>query len=84
MRFPSMIPWNQFTWPRALGVFAAIAKTPSLRDGQVVNVQVSDAREQVMEVRVPASAADSSRAWDLRREIRELADAGARGPAPSR
>jgi len=37
----------------------------------VVNVQVSDAREHVIEIRVLASASDSSRAWDLRCEIRE-------------
>jgi small-conductance mechanosensitive channel len=49
----------------------AIAKASPLWDGQVINVQVSDAREQVMEVRVLASASDSSRAWDLRCEIRE-------------
>ncbi|HVV28571.1 MAG TPA: mechanosensitive ion channel family protein [Rhizomicrobium sp.] len=49
----------------------AIVKASPLWDGQVVNVQVSDAREQVMEVRVLASASDSSRAWDLRCEIRE-------------
>jgi len=50
---------------------ADIVKASPLWDGQVVNVQVSDAREQVMEVRVLASASDSSRAWDLRCEIRE-------------
>jgi small-conductance mechanosensitive channel len=49
----------------------AIAKASPLWDGQVINVQVSDAREQVMEIRVLASASDSSRAWDLRCEIRE-------------
>jgi small-conductance mechanosensitive channel len=48
-----------------------IVKASPLWDGQVVNVQVSDAREQVMEVRVLASASDSGRAWDLRCEIRE-------------
>jgi small-conductance mechanosensitive channel len=48
-----------------------IVKASPLWDGQVVNVQVSDAKEQVMEVRVLASASDSSRAWDLRCEIRE-------------
>ncbi|HEY2009554.1 MAG TPA: mechanosensitive ion channel family protein [Rhizomicrobium sp.] len=48
-----------------------IVKASRLWDGQVVNVQVSDAKEQVMEVRVLASASDSSRAWDLRCEIRE-------------
>lgn len=48
-----------------------IVKASPLWDGQVVNVQVSDAREHVMEVRVLASAADSGRVWDLRCEIRE-------------
>lgn len=48
-----------------------IIKASPLWDGQVVNIQVSDAREQVMEVRVLASAADSGRAWDLRCEVRE-------------
>ena len=48
-----------------------IVKASPLWDGQVVNIQVSDAREQVMEVRVLASASDSGRAWDLRCEIRE-------------
>ena len=48
-----------------------IAKASPRWDGKVVNVQVSDAREQVMEVRVLASAKDSPTAWDLRCEIRE-------------
>lgn len=48
-----------------------IVKASPLWDGQVVNIQVSDARERVMEVRVLASASNSSRAWDLRCEIRE-------------
>jgi small-conductance mechanosensitive channel len=48
-----------------------IVKGSRLWDGTVVNIQVSDAREQVMEVRVLASASDSGRAWDLRCEIRE-------------
>jgi small-conductance mechanosensitive channel len=48
-----------------------IVRASRLWDGQVVNVQVSDAREQVMEVRVLASAADSPKAWDLRCEVRE-------------
>ena len=48
-----------------------IVKGSPLWDGTVVNVQVSDAREHVIEVRVLASASDSGRAWDLRCEIRE-------------
>jgi len=49
----------------------AIAKASPLWDGQVINVQVSDAKEQVMEIRILASASNSSSAWDLRCEIRE-------------
>jgi small-conductance mechanosensitive channel len=48
-----------------------IVKASPLWDGQVVNVQVSDAKQQVIDVRVLASASDSPRAWDLRCEIRE-------------
>jgi small-conductance mechanosensitive channel len=48
-----------------------IVKASRLWDGQVVSVQVSDARDQVIEVRVLASASDGGRAWDLRCEIRE-------------
>jgi len=50
---------------------AEIAKASPLWDGQVVNVQVSDAKDSVIEVRILASAPDSSKAWDLRCEIRE-------------
>ena len=48
-----------------------IARASKLWDGQVVNVQVSDAREQVMQVRILVSARDSPTAWDLRCEVRE-------------
>jgi small-conductance mechanosensitive channel len=40
-------------------------------DGRVNTVQVTDAKEQTIEVRALASAADASLAWDLRCEIRE-------------
>lgn len=40
-------------------------------DGKVSAVQVTDARERVMEVRILASAAGSGAAFDLRCEIRE-------------
>jgi small-conductance mechanosensitive channel len=48
-----------------------IVKDSPLWDGQVVNVQVSDAKDQVIEVRVLASAGSGGHAWDLRCEIRE-------------
>ena len=40
-------------------------------DGKVNGLQVTDAREQTLEIRALASAADASLAWDLRCEIRE-------------
>lgn len=42
-----------------------------LWDRQVVNVQVTDARETTIQVRILASARNSSQAWDLRCYIRE-------------
>jgi len=40
-------------------------------DGDVCGVQVTDTKETIMEVRALISAEDSSKAWDLRCEIRE-------------
>ncbi|MBV9548841.1 MAG: mechanosensitive ion channel, partial [Alphaproteobacteria bacterium] len=42
-----------------------------LWDGQVVNLQVTDAREETIELRALVSAADSGKAFDLRCEVRE-------------
>ncbi len=47
------------------------AHASRLWDRNVVNLQVSDAKEQTIELRVILSAADSSKAWDLRCEMRE-------------
>ena len=40
-------------------------------DGEVCNVQVTDAGEQTLEVRALISAADASKQWELRCEVRE-------------
>ena len=40
-------------------------------DGKVKVLQVTEAREQTLEIRALASAADASLAWDLRCEVRE-------------
>lgn len=48
-----------------------IAKASPLWDGQVAVLQVTDFREQVMEVRMLVSARNSGRAFDLRCEVRE-------------
>ncbi|GLK67205.1 mechanosensitive ion channel family protein [Hansschlegelia plantiphila] len=46
-------------------------KESTLWDGQVVNLQVSDAREFTIEVRLLVSSGTSPKAWDLRCEVRE-------------
>jgi hypothetical protein len=46
-------------------------KTTDWRDGKVWNVQVTDANVHPLEIRALMSAADSSKAWDLRCLIRE-------------
>jgi hypothetical protein len=50
---------------------AEIAGASRLWDHKVLNVQVSDATEKVMQVRVLVSAPNASAAWDLRCEMRE-------------
>ena len=42
-----------------------------LWDGNVVNLQVVDATENTIQLRLLATASDASRAWDLRCELRE-------------
>lgn len=49
----------------------ALVRASKLWDRNVVNVQVSDAKERTIEIRVLMSASDSSKAWDLRCEVRE-------------
>lgn len=48
-----------------------IAKASPLWDGQVVNLQVTDATEKTVELRALVSARTSPAAWDLRCEVRE-------------
>jgi hypothetical protein len=48
-----------------------IVEASPLRDRRFWNLQVSDATEKTLQLRVLATAADSSKAWDLRCEIRE-------------
>lgn len=42
-----------------------------LWDGRTQNVQVTDTKERTLEVRALVSAADASKLWDLRVEVRE-------------
>lgn len=48
-----------------------IAAATPLWDGKVVNLQVSDARETSIEIRILVSARNAPQAWDLRCVIRE-------------
>lgn len=48
-----------------------IAQASPLWDGQVLNLQVTDAREETVELRALVSARDSGTAFDLRCEVRE-------------
>ncbi|GAB0119112.1 mechanosensitive ion channel family protein [Acidisoma sp. 7E03] len=50
---------------------AEIAAESPLCDGRVVNLQVSDARESVIELRCLVSARTAPQCWDLRCEVRE-------------
>jgi len=48
-----------------------LARSSELWDGNVVNLQVVDATDGAIQIRVLASASDASRCWDLRCELRE-------------
>jgi hypothetical protein len=48
-----------------------IIETHPLWDQRFWNLQVTDASERTMQVRVLATTADSSKGWDLRCDIRE-------------
>ncbi len=48
-----------------------IARASKLWDGQVINVAVTDFRDNVMEIRILVSASNSGRVFDIRCEMRE-------------
>jgi hypothetical protein len=48
-----------------------VAAESTLCDGRVINLQVSDAREGVIELRCLVSARNAPQCWDLRCEVRE-------------
>jgi small-conductance mechanosensitive channel len=48
-----------------------IVHASKLWDGNVVNLQVVDATENTIQIRLLGTASDASRAWDLRCELRE-------------
>jgi small-conductance mechanosensitive channel len=65
--------WVDYTTPveRVRKELNEIVKKSKLWDGRVVNLQVTDATEQAIQLRALASARTSQQVWDLRCEIRE-------------
>lgn len=57
--------------PRLRAKLEEIAAESRLWDGQVVNLQVSDATERTLQVRCLVSARNAGATWDLRCEVRE-------------
>ena len=71
--FGSVFVYVDYSLPvdRVRPALKQIVEASPLWDRRFWNLQVSDATEKTMQLRVLATAADSSKAWDLRCEIRE-------------
>jgi small-conductance mechanosensitive channel len=69
----SVFVWVDYTFPVEEGRTALkdIIENSPLWDRRYWNLQVSDASDRTMQLRVLATSADSSKSWDLRCEIRE-------------
>ncbi len=69
----SVFIWVDYSFPVDAGRAALkdIIETHPLWDRRFWNLQVSDATEHTMQLRVLATSADSSKSWDLRCAIRE-------------
>jgi len=69
----SVFVWVDYSFPVDEGrkALQQIIESSALWDKRFWNLQVSDASEKTMQLRVLATSADSSRSWDLRCEIRE-------------
>jgi small-conductance mechanosensitive channel len=69
----SVFVWVDYDFPveEARPALKAIIESSGLWDKRFWNLQVTDATEQSLQLRVLATAADSSRCFDLRCEIRE-------------
>ena len=69
----SVFVWVDYSFPvdQARLALKTIIESNELWDGRFWNLQVSDAGEKAMQLRVLATSADSSKSWDLRCQIRE-------------
>jgi small-conductance mechanosensitive channel len=69
----SVFAWVDYSLPLAdvRAALKEIIETDPLWDKRFWNLQVTDTSERAMQIRVLATSADSSKAWDLRCNIRE-------------
>ena len=69
----SVFVWVDYSFPVAAAreALRPIIEASPLWDRRFWNLQVSDTNDKSMQLRVLATAADSSKSWDLRCEIRE-------------
>ena len=69
----SIFLWVDYSFPVEAGrkALKEIIENSPLWDKRYWNLQVSDASEKTMQLRVLATSVDSSTSWDLRCEIRE-------------
>jgi small-conductance mechanosensitive channel len=69
----SVFVWVDYSFPVEEGrkALKQIIEASPLWDRRFWNLQVSDATEKTMQLRVLATSSDSSKSWDLRCEIRE-------------
>lgn len=69
----SVFVWVDYSFPVEEGrqALKGIIENNPLWDKRFWNLQVSDASEKTMQLRVLATSADSSKSWDLRCKIRE-------------
>jgi small-conductance mechanosensitive channel len=69
----SVFVWVDYSFPVEQGrqALKAIIESNPLWDKRFWNLQVSDASEKTIQLRILATSSDSSRSWDLRCAIRE-------------
>ncbi|HUA25620.1 MAG TPA: mechanosensitive ion channel domain-containing protein [Steroidobacteraceae bacterium] len=69
----SVFVWVDYSFPLEEGrkALAQIIESSPLWDRRFWNLQVTDASERTMQLRVLATSENSSKSWDLRCEIRE-------------
>ena len=69
----SVFVWVDYSFPLEEGrkALGRIIESSPLWDRRFWNLQVTDASERTVQLRVLATSEDSSKSWDLRCEIRE-------------